>query len=272
MREVVLRIPRIGVEDVLDRLLLIVPGGVRESRSGGHAELRMRGGDVPALSDIEAAVGRWPHTLSEREVPDDWRERRLADYEPEVIGGRLVVRHDWAPAWAPATPKSDSIEIVLAEGSAFGGGTHPTTRQCLAWLLELPAGGSFVDLGCGTGVLAILAARLGWAPVTALDVQPESVAAAIDNAARNGARVQAEAADLALQAPPPADGFAANVPAPLHELIAARFAEPLPRVGLISGFGPEDAGQVAEAYARRGLVVRRQKERHGWVVAVLERD
>ena len=60
MREVVLRIPRIGVEDVLDRLLLIVPGGVRESRSGGHAELRMRGGDVPALSDIEAAVGRWP--------------------------------------------------------------------------------------------------------------------------------------------------------------------------------------------------------------------
>jgi ribosomal protein L11 methyltransferase len=271
MREVVLRIPRLAVEDVLDRLLLIVPGGVREARAGGHVELRMRGPDVPPAEEIGQAVGRWPHTLSEREVPDDWRERRLADYVPDVIGGRVVVRPEWAPVASRADGK-ELIEIVLGASAAFGGGTHPTTRTCIEWLLDLRAAGSFADLGCGTGVLAILAARLGWAPVVAVDVQLESVAAAGANAALNGVAVEVAQADLATEAPPRPDGFAANVPAPLHEIVAAGLAEPLPRAGLVSGFGPEDARVVLEAYARRGLVARRQTEQLGWVVAVVERD
>jgi ribosomal protein L11 methyltransferase len=274
MREVVLRIPRLAVEDVLDRLLLIVPGGVRESRAGGHVELRMRGAEVPRAEDIAKAVGRWPHTLSEREEADDWRERRLADYVPEVIGGRVVVRADWAPSTAAKTAQGgNSIEIVVrAAGAAFGSGTHPTTRTCLEWLLDLPVCGSFGDLGCGTGVLAILAATLGWRPVVAVDLQPDSVVAARANAGLNGVDVEVAQADLASQAPPRVDGFAANVPAPLHGLVAARLADPPPRTGLISGFGPEEAAGVLEAYARRGLIARRHTEHLGWVVAVLERD
>jgi ribosomal protein L11 methyltransferase len=273
MREVVLRIPRLAVEDVLDRLLLIVPSGVRESRAAAHVELRMRGESVPSSEEIERAVGRWPHTLSEREVSDDWRERRRDDYVPDVIGGRVVVRPEWAPAAARVAGDGDDlIEIVFAESAAFGAGTHPTTRTCVEWLVEISPRGSFTDLGCGTGVLAILAARLGWGPVVALDIEPGSVSAASDNALRNGVAIEAVQADLAAQAPPQADGFAANVPAPLHGVLAAALPEPLPRVGLISGFGPEGAAQVLEAYARRGLVARRQIEQLGWVVAELGRD
>jgi ribosomal protein L11 methyltransferase len=267
MREVVLTVPRIAVEDVLDRLLLIVPGGVHEGRAGAHVELRMSGADVPAADEIARAVGRWPHRLTEREAPDDWRERRLEEYEPDVIGGRLVVR----PEWAPPAPHG-FIDIALGESAAFGGGTHVTTRTCLEWLLEIQPRGSFADLGCGTGVLGILAARLGWQPIVALDVQPESVDAAADNAARNGVVVQAALADLAAEPPPRVDGFAANVPALMHELIGDALAEPSPCVALVSGFGPEDAAAVFAAYARRGLGVRRQDERLGWMVAVLERD
>ena len=80
MREIVLRV-RAGVaEAVLDRLLPIVPAGVREMRSGEDVELRMRGAGLPALAEVAQLVRRWPHTLSEREVPDDWRDapgRRL---------------------------------------------------------------------------------------------------------------------------------------------------------------------------------------------------
>src|SRR5207244_4324220 len=110
MREAVLKIPPLAVEDVLDRLLPIVPGGVRERRAGQHLELRMRGPEVPELAEIESVVGRWPHKLAEHEVADDWRERRLAEYEPDVIGGRLVVRPDWAPA-----PEPGLIDIVLCD-------------------------------------------------------------------------------------------------------------------------------------------------------------
>jgi ribosomal protein L11 methyltransferase len=263
MREVVLRVPRHAVEDVLDRLLLLVPGGVREAHSGRHAELRMRGDKVPALEQVAAAAGRWPHELTEGEVSDDWRQRRLADYEPDVIGGRLVVRPEWAPPAAEGL-----IDVVLGEGAAFGGGTHPTTRTCLELLLGLEPRGAFVDLGCGTGVLAILAARLGWAPAIAVDIQPTSVEAAAENARRNGVVVEVAIADLAAQPPPHADGLAANVPAAVHQ----RIADAAPQLALISGFGPDEADGVIRLYESAGLCERRRETVGGWVVSVLERD
>src|SRR5437588_853912 len=166
MREVVLEVPRAAVEDVLDRLLPRLPHGVRERERGRRVELRMRGEGLPSADEIRALTGRRNLRVREHEVPDDWRERRRADYEPDVIGGRLVV----APEWAPES--GAEIEIVLREGSAFGGGTHPTTRKCLELLLQIHPNGSLADLGCGTGVLAILAARHGWDPVVAVAVIP----------------------------------------------------------------------------------------------------
>jgi ribosomal protein L11 methyltransferase len=268
MREVSLEIPADALEDVLDRLLLIAPGGVREIERGATVELRMRGERVPPVAEIDRTVGRWPHRIEERTVPDDWRERRLADYVPDVIGGRVLVR----PHWAPPPRDPSVIDVVLGESAAFGAGTHPTTRTCLEQLLELEPAGSFADLGCGTGVLAITAARLGWEPVVAVDVQPGSVEAARVNASANRAVVTATVMDLLADQPPSADGIAANVPAWLHARLAASMPAPPPAVMLLSGFVHAEAAGVFELYTARGLRARRQLDAHGWVVAVLEHD
>jgi ribosomal protein L11 methyltransferase len=268
MREVSLEVPAEALEDVLDRLLLIVPGGVHEVDRGGRVELRMRGDQVPAVEEIARAAGRWPHRIDERTVPDDWRKRRLSDYEPDVIGGRLIVR----PDWAPAAGEPGTIEIVLGESAAFGVGTHPTTRTCLELLLELEPGGAFADLGCGSGVLAIAAAKLGWSPVIAVDVQPESVEAADANAAANGVALSAFARDLLAEPAPRADGLAANVPPSVHAGLAAALPVRVPGVALVSGFSRGEAPEVLRAYDRRGLRARKDVDAHGWVVAVLERS
>jgi ribosomal protein L11 methyltransferase len=205
MREVVLRVPAHALDDVLDRILPVVPDGVRERPvPPGQVELRMRGPQLPSLATIALAVGRLPFQISEHAVSDDWRERRLAEYEAEPVGGRLVVRPPWAPPAAPG-----QIDIVLGEGSAFGVGTHPTTRKCLELLLDLPPAGSFADLGCGSGVLAILASRRGWSPVSAVDIQSVSVDAARANALRNEVEIEAWVCDLSREPAPRAAGFAA---------------------------------------------------------------
>ena len=140
MREVIVRFPAHALDDVLDRILPIVPDGVREAPAPrGQVELRMVGAHLPPLRDIaqavRAGVGRISFQISERAVPDDWRERRLADYQAHPIAGRLVVR----PPWAPAAPDG-MIDIVLEEGGAFGAGTHPTTRTCLELMLAMAPG------------------------------------------------------------------------------------------------------------------------------------
>ncbi len=254
------------MEDVLDRLLPMLPGGVRERRSGGYVELAIRGDDLPPISELERAVGRWPHLISEREIASDWRERRQGDYREEVIGGRVVVR----PAWAPR-PGPGLIDIQLEEGPAFGAGGHPTTKTCLELLLELEPTGAFADLGCGSGVLAILAARLGWEPVTAIDLQPAAVDAVRANAGLNDVELTAVIADLSVQPPPPADGFAANVPSALHERVAAGWLGQPPRAGVLSGFWPAEADRVVEAYAAAGLWEWRRLERSGWTIVEVRR-
>lgn len=269
MREVVLRVPARSLDDVLDRVLPIVPDGVRECVvPPARVELRMRGPQLPPLATIARAVGNIPFQISEGTVADDWRQRRLADYAPDPIAGRLVVRPPWAPP-----PGGDWLDIVLGEGGAFGAGTHPTTRTCLEFLLDLPAAGAFADLGCGSGVLAILARRQGWGPVIAVDLQPASVTAAQDNAVANGVEITVQARDLTRDPAPVAAGFAANVPEAVHRAIIAGWSESeVPQVGLISGFGPDASERVFAAYGAVGLQERRRRVQHGWVVAELGRD
>jgi ribosomal protein L11 methyltransferase len=269
MREVILRLPVVALDEVLDRLLPLVPGGVREIPvTGAHMELRIRGHQLPSRKVIREAVSPLPVAIAERSVPDDWRERRLADYTPEPIAGRLVVRPTWAPAAADGL-----LDIALTEGSAFGVGTHPTTRTCLELLLALEPCGSFADLGCGSGVLAILAHRLGWGPVTALDVSADSVEVARANTERNAVSVELSVVDLLDRPPPPTAGFAANMPAAVHMSVAARWeGENAPVVGLLSGFGSEEADPVLAAYDACGLPVRMRIDRHGWVIAEVGRS
>jgi ribosomal protein L11 methyltransferase len=268
MREVIVRFPTDALDDVLDRVLPIVPDGVREAPAPrGQVELRMAGPHLPPLRDIARAMRPTRFQISERVVPDDWRERRLADYQARPIAGRLIVRPPWAPA-----PPAGMIDIVLEEGGAFGAGTHPTTRTCLELMLAMTPGGSFADLGCGSGVLTILAGVLGFSPLTAVDVQPGSVEATRVNAARAGVEVVAAVADLSREPAPPAVSFVANVPPVVHAGIAASWREaPEPQVGLISGFDPAHAEAVAESYAGCGFHERERHVHHGWVVSEVQR-
>jgi len=258
MREIVLRVPARAVEEILDRLLPIVPGGVREVPAGDEVELRMRGATLPSLGEVALRARRWPHALSEHEVPDDWRERRLADYAPDVLGDRLVVRPEWAP------PAADGlIDIALADDLAFGSGAHPTTRAVLLEVLAAPVLGGFADLGCGSGVVGILAAKLGWAPVSAQSARA--------NAVRNGVEMAVEVGDLAQRPPPAVAAFAANMPVPVHVAVAATAELASVRWAVLSGFGAARTQEVVGAYAEAGLHATASQELHGWMVIVLER-
>ncbi len=185
---------------------------------------------------------------------------------PRSSGNELVVRPDWAPPSGPGL-----IDVSLADDLAFGSGAHPTTRTILELMLRVTPLGAFADLGCGSGVVAILAAKLGWAPVVGIDLIPGSVESARANAARNGVEVEIEAADLMAQTPPVADGFVANMPAPVHAVLARTPAMRAPRWGVISGFGPRDSPALIKAYGESGLEVSKNVELHGWSVIVLER-
>ena len=101
------------------------------------------------------------------------------------MGGRLWVRPPWAP------PRPGALDLVVDPGQAFGTGAHPTTKLSLELMLELDPGGSFADLGCGSGVLAIAAAKLGFAPLVAVDNELAALDATRANAAANGVELDA---------------------------------------------------------------------------------
>jgi ribosomal protein L11 methyltransferase len=274
VREVSIRIAADAVEDVLDRLLPIAPDGVREREEGDAVTLILRGVRVPATAELERAAGAALLALTEGTASDDWRERRRADLRPVRIAGRVTLLPEWAFEDAPAV--DDGLTIVLGDGSAFGAGTHPTTAACLELLSALDARGSFVDLGCGTGVLAILAAKLGFEPVSAVDRQRSSVDAARANALRNGVSIAVRQGDIDVGPERGCDVIAANVPPAAHLALsasltgAARITEcPSGRAAIVSGVGPADAVEVLERYGAAGLKTDRVIERRGWVAALL---
>ena len=131
-----------------------------------------------------------------REVPDDWAERWKRFYFPVLVGGRLYVR----PPWEEPAQRGGVEEVVIDPGGAFGTGTHPTTRMCLELLLEAPARGSFRDLGCGSGVLSIAAAKLGFEPVLGVDADRAAVDETERNARANYVEVEVRRVDLRTRA------------------------------------------------------------------------
>jgi len=244
VRELTLTVPATAVEEVLDALMALAPHGVYEVPRGDDVELRVRGAadELPSPSAVAAAGGRWRASLREREVADDWRTRRLADHESVLIAGRIVVRPDWAPA-IPGL-----LDVVLADDGAFGAGGHPTTHACLEALCALAPAGAALDLGCGSGVLAIAAALLGWGPVVAVDREPAAVAATRTNARRSGAAVDVREQDVAAAARLPAALVIANVPLPAHREIARALPAPPQRL-IASGVLAGDADELFELYA-----------------------
>lgn len=161
-----------------------------------------------------------PTQLSFREVADqDWERVWMDQFKPMPFGRRL-----WIYPWNIEPPTDDDIVVVrLDPGLAFGSGTHPTTALCLEWLDGLDLSGkSVIDYGCGSGILAIAALKLGAADAVGVDNDPQAITASLDNAERNGV-----ADRLAVFLPQdhvnePADVFIANILAgPLGELAPA---------------------------------------------------
>jgi ribosomal protein L11 methyltransferase len=170
------------------------------------------------------------------------------------------------PSWT-AAPDAGAVNILLDPGLAFGTGTHPTTRLCLEWLDAHPtAGQQVIDYGCGSGILAIAAARLGAGHVWAVDNDPQALTATRDNAGRNEVTAHI---DTALPAGLPAcqaDVLIANILAgPLIDL-APHFATLVRPAGAIvlSGILPEQAAQVLAAY-RPWFDMALPSEHEGWV-------
>ena len=201
--------------------------------------------------------------VSGREVPDDWAERWKRFHGAVLVGGRIWVR----PPWEQAALRPGAIDLVIDPGQAFGTGAHPTTRMSLELMLDLEPAGSFADLGCGSGVLAIAAAKLGFGPVTALDSDRGAIDATRVNARENGVVLdRVERVNLRSQPPPGADVVAANLMRPLLLQLAELIAEP-PRALIVSGLLDSEADEVAAAYAP--LRERRRLSVKGWSALLL---
>jgi len=207
-----------------------------------------------ADADVEASVRRAAASLGvetpaftlENLAEQDWVRRTQAQFGPLRIADGLWVIPSWCE---PVDPQA--INLELDPGLAFGTGSHPTTRLCLRWLAaNLAPGQSVLDYGCGSGILAIAAAKLGAAAVAGTDVDPQAIEASRANAARNGVRARFVLPDAL--APDPVDVIVANILANPLRLLAPVLAARVRHGGAIvlSGILEDQVAAVRGAYRR----------------------
>jgi ribosomal protein L11 methyltransferase len=236
-------------------------------------------------------VGNRSVEVSSTEIADDWSERWKRFHHPVLIEppqGRPVPALHVRPPWEAQSDREGTEEIVIDPGQAFGTGAHATTRMCLELLLELAAledrPGPLLDVGTGSGVLAIAAACLGFAPVLGLDHERESVAATEENAQVNGVTIEVRRFDLRTQALPWLDPELGNAPqgeragslvvvANLLRPLLLDLARAMPRAPahlLAGGLLKEQVDEVVGAFGERlGMRERERRERGEWAVVWL---
>jgi ribosomal protein L11 methyltransferase len=268
-----LRVRRADAEVVLAELLELAPSGVEEVDDGDVVEYAVYGapGELPALPDLRAAAGGARVDVRATQVDDDWAERWRAFHQPVAIVGPPALRV--RPPWIEPIAGSGLEEIVIDPGQAFGTGAHHTTRLCLELLCGLDeSGGALVDAGCGSGVLAIAAARLGYAPVSAFDFDPLAVEATRENAMVNAVGIDVARLDLREQRVPGAPTVVANLLRPLLLRVAADgFAGEVPRRLIVSGVLAHEGDEVAAAFAAHGLAETARLAGGEWVALALRR-
>ncbi|SDN07580.1 50S ribosomal protein L11 methyltransferase [Vreelandella arcis] len=233
------------------------------------------------LSRIEAA---WSEQLPGEPCPPieyelladrDWEREWMEDFTPLQMGERLWI----VPSWHEP-PESDAVNLVLDPGLAFGTGTHPTTALCLEWLDGLSVSGQLadqqvLDIGCGSGILAIAALKLGAAHADGTDIDPQALQASRENAERNHITEDT----LALYYPEqlPVQQYpivTANILAgPLVELAPTIAGHVAPGGKLaLSGILANQADEVMQAYQALGLNMAPPETREGWVRLTGQRD
>jgi ribosomal protein L11 methyltransferase len=250
---------------VLAALIELTPEGVEQVDGDGWVEYALYGapGELPSLPEGSASVAGVLVEVRGEEVPEDWAERWKRFHVPILLGGRLYVR----PPWEQPAVRPGVVEVVIDPGQAFGTGTHPTTRLCLELMLDLDARGSFADLGCGSGVLAIAAAKLGFDPVSAFDADRAAVAATDMNARANAVLLdRVERLDLRAEPVPSAEVVAANLMRPLLLQLSTRMQGGVQTM-ILSGLLEHEADEVAAAFSP--LVERRRLSVKGWSALLL---
>jgi ribosomal protein L11 methyltransferase len=240
-------VPRAEAELAGARLLALFPAGLEERSDGDRVELAVYTDEAG-----EAAVRRAFPAVDTALVADGWEDRWWAFHVPVAAGGLWI-----GPPWID--PPAGVDPVVVDPGRAFGTGAHPTTRACIELLARLERG-SLLDAGCGSGVVAVAAARLGFAPVHAVDVDEVAVEVTRATARRNGVPVDVEVADVLTGALPAADVVVANIELRVVEELLARGPAP---VAVTSGYLALDAPSAAGWRSLERL------ELEGWAADVL---
>jgi ribosomal protein L11 methyltransferase len=230
-----------------ERALFDEPGECCE-RAWPHNRLTAlfaRDADVKAImSDLASPSGVVPDYRLSAVADRDWVRATQQQFAPIAISERLWI----VPSWCEP-PRPDAINLIVDPGLAFGTGSHPTTRLCLRWLdAHIRGGETVLDYGCGSGILAIAAAKLGAKQIAGVDIDEQAILASRENARRNGVAGRFQAAAAALESQ--ADILVANILANPLRVLAPALAQYVRPGGAIvlSGILVEQADDVIAAY------------------------
>ena len=253
-----LRVRADQADVALANLQPLLGAGAEERDLGGSVEyaIYLPEGELPPPEAIRALAGDALLGTITEPVPEDWERRYLAHLR-RIEVGPLSIR----PPWLEGEPG----DLVIDPGTTFGAGTHATTRLSLGLLLESDPAGALCDWGAGSGVLAVAAARLGWGPVTAVELDPAALPVIDANAAANGVSVTARTADLLTEPPPTAPTITANLTPALHRSIGERL-DAKPERLIASGVLERYADGLADVY---GMAELDRRHEGAWAAVVL---
>jgi ribosomal protein L11 methyltransferase len=291
--EIAVEVAGIDAEIAADLLRQACPGGVAietQSRLDRETETYVPDGDGAALVKgylhpgpdaervqqnmrlaLQTAPLQRPATWHEPTLlaDADWRDSWKRYFGVQRVGRRLVI----VPSWEKYDAKRDDIVLRIDPGMAFGTGQHQTTAMCLAALEEVVTEGqSVLDLGCGSGILAIAAAKLGAQRVLAIDIDPQAVKAANENATANGVTIETRTGTLDA-ATERFDVIAANISGLTLERLAPLLFASLNGGGALiaSGFLDEALSGLVAAFEAAGLQIERVIEDGQWRSVIARR-
>jgi len=234
-------------------------GGIREEIAAGLMQIKHCGLKIGSGNVTLAKVRR-----------EDWAESWKRRFKPIEIGNALLIK----PSWSKKTPRKNQAVVVLDPGLSFGTGQHPTTAFCLRALARHRKTGarrSFLDIGTGSGILAIAAAKLGYSPVHAFDFDPEAVRVARANARVNGVHkrlriVRKDVTKLPLHPAEQYDLICANLISTLLISERRRMVAQLNRGGtlVLAGILRSEFAQVQKVFEKLGLKLTARKVENEW--------
>jgi len=262
--------------DTADEQMLFGEPGEPSGEIWQHAEVSAlfnADADIVEILRNVASIAQMDQPLNhrvERIEEQDWVRLTQSQFDPIQISARLWI----VPTWH-ASPDPAAINLILDPGLAFGTGSHPTTQLCLRWLDQnLQPGATVVDYGCGSGILAIAALKLGARHVTGIDIDPQAIKASEENALRNQCDPSGfhfatayQVTEWNLQAAEQTDVLVANILANPLILLAPLLAQIVRTHGhiVLSGILEEQAEEVRDTY-QQWFNMSIAGEQEGWVL------